>query len=637
MFRPAVCLITLAGLASFAHAQRLAATPRTLTNPVQLEPEPATPVAPAIRIINPGQGLSRIDFWLTVLHANDGESKVLPLTGAQAGFAGAARFKSLADRLKFEARQGEGRRGVLMISSGDNFLAGAAFNASLANGVPFFDSRALDLAGFDAIAPGNHDFDFGPDVFADFANGFANTPFVSANIDATNEPNVQALVLNGQLRRSAIVTTNGERFGVIGLITPILRSISSPRNLAIGTNLTQVVQDEVNALESQGINRIILTSHLQNLSEEFNLAATVRGVDIIIGGGGSELVANPSAPLVPGDTRTTADLGGTGYPRLATDNAGATVPVVTTSGEYKYIGRLMLGWSGGTVRAIDNRSDAVRVAPETQPDGVTPDPTVVAQVEQPVQSYVNALAAIVVGNSSVPLDGRRGNGNANPASATPGIRTTETNLGNLSADSLLWTAQQKAAEFGVPVADIAIQNGGGIRNNNIIPTGNISELDTFNIHAFANFVSVVPNVTPTKLKELLENAYSRVEFADGRFAQISGMTVVYDQDRQAQIVNAAGGITTPGDRIREVVLSNGTVIVTGGAISPTAPASLTLATIDFLVRANGDQYPFNGMPFTTVGVTYQQALRDYISTGLSGLITPAQYPAGGEGRITRLN
>jgi 5'-nucleotidase len=43
------------------------------------------------------------------------------------------------------------------------------------------------------------------------------------------------------------------------------------------------------------------------------------------------------------------------------------------------------------------------------------------------------------------------------------------------------------------------------------------------------------------------------------------------------------------------------------------------------------------MPFTTVGVTYQQALRDYISTGLSGLITPAQYPAGGEGRITRLN
>jgi 5'-nucleotidase len=62
---------------------------------------------------------------------------------------------------------------------------------------------------------------------------------------------------------------------------------------------------------------------------------------------------------------------------------------------------------------------------------------------------------------------------------------------------------------------------------------------------------------------------------------------------------------------------------------------LTVATIDFLARG-GDQYPFRGAAFTTVGVTYQQSLRNYIQAGLGGVITSAQYPEGGQGRITRL-
>jgi len=61
--------------------------------------------------------------------------------------------------------------------------------------------------------------------------------------------------------------------------------------------------------------------------------------------------------------------------------------------------------------------------------------------------------------------------------------------------------------------------------------------------------------------------------------------------------------------------------------------SLNIATIDFLARG-GDQYPYRGAPFTTIGVTYQQALSNYIVTPLDGEITAADYPEGGEGRIT---
>jgi 5'-nucleotidase len=62
---------------------------------------------------------------------------------------------------------------------------------------------------------------------------------------------------------------------------------------------------------------------------------------------------------------------------------------------------------------------------------------------------------------------------------------------------------------------------------------------------------------------------------------------------------------------------------------------LTVATIDFLARG-GDQYPYRGAPFTVLGASYQQALANYIVNGLSGSITAADYPVGGEGRITEL-
>jgi hypothetical protein len=71
----------------------------------------------------------------------------------------------------------------------------------------------------------------------------------------------------------------------------------------------------------------------------------------------------------------------------------------------------------------------------------------------------------------------------------------------------------------------------------------------------------------------------------------------------------------------------------GGALAAGAPA-VNIATNDFSARG-GDQYPFRGAPFVTFpGVTYQQALSRFIQENLGGVITAADYPEGGEGRIT---
>jgi 5'-nucleotidase/UDP-sugar diphosphatase len=548
-----------------------------------------------------GPEAKAVDLWLTVLHNNDGESKLINLGGTLTDFGGAARFKTLSDMLKWDATHGPrygvqrgAKRGVLMVSSGDNFLAGPEFNVSLDKGVPFYDTMAMDLIGYDAVAIGNHDFDFGPDVLADFISGFQmNVPtYVSANLGFSEEPRLQALVEDGRIAKSVIVKERGDLIGVVGATTPALPYITSPRNVTINDDVAGAIEGEVDKLKAKGVNKIILISHLQSISEDLALIPYLDDIDVVVAGGGDELLANEGDLLIPGQTPYGP------YPLEGTDMDGDTVPVVTTSGSYAYIGRLVVGFDKqGKVVALGDNSGPVRVAGGDYPDAV--------------EAALAELATQVVATSEVPLNGVRSN-----------VRTKETNEGDLIADSLLWQATQAAPLYGLPAPDVALQNGGGIRNDSVIPAGPITELDTFAMVPFANFTCEVPNVSRETFKALLENAVSRVEFTDGRFAQVAGFNFVYDASMP------------PGARVLDAELDDGTQIVTMGAVMD-GPA-LNVATIDFLAKG-GDQYPFGGAAFTTLGSTYQQALSNYLVDGLAGVISAADYPADASSRITRLN
>ncbi len=162
-------------------------------------------------------------FTLTVLHNNDGESQLVNAPG-QEDFGGAARFKTLVDNLRADA---DASGAVVMLSSGDNFLAGPEFNVSLNQpaGETLFESRVLDLIGYDALAIGNHEFDFGPDVLERLIRGFeADTPFLSANLDFAGEAGLQDLVDSDRIAKSVILEKDGEQIGVVGATTPICHS-----------------------------------------------------------------------------------------------------------------------------------------------------------------------------------------------------------------------------------------------------------------------------------------------------------------------------------------------------------------------------------------------------------------------------
>jgi len=446
-------------------------------------------------------------------------------------------------------------------------------------------------------------------VAADFINSFdPKIPFLSANIDASGEPALQALVDEDLIAGSTIIELEDTKVGVIGAITPRLPNISSPRNATVDADVAGAIADEVAALEAEGIDRIILISHLQGLSEDKELLPQIEGVDVVIAGGGDELLKNDGNTCMPDEDAADA------YPIILEDSTGRQVPLVTGPGGYRCIGRLNVTFSDGVVSRVSGESIGVAI------DG-TADADIVSNVETPITEAVAGLTSNVLGTSEVDLDGQRSS-----------VRTMTSNEGSLLADALLGAGQRYADDFGVTAPVVAIQNGGGIRNDAVISAGDFTEADTFDIAPFSNFV-VVTEVPRERFKELLENAVAGLPDAEGFFPQPAGFTMTIDPDAAAREVNRDGECELTGDegsRVVDVTLSDGTKIVEDGAVVD--GDSISMATIDFLARG-GDCYPLGDLDFTRVGLSYQQALAEHVETGLNGTISAADYPADGTNRI----
>jgi 5'-nucleotidase len=579
------------------------------------------------------------DLMLSVFHNNDGESQLLPTTVATPGgdveVGGLGRFVSRLDQER--AAAASAGRQLLTVSAGDNFLAGPVFSVSQTPGQDFFDALAMNAIGYNAITLGNHEFDFGPDTLVDFISEVdASIPFLSANLQVSDDSPLKPLVDAGRIRPSTVVTLgNGEEVGLIGLTTPDLGIVSNPGDTVsvIGAGeptradqlqaLADVVNTEVAGLQGQGVDRILLVSHLQSIQNEIDLAPLLNGVDAIVGGGGDELLAGPTDPLLPGDTATRP------YPVTTTRMDGATVPVVTTSGKYGYFGRLDLDFdaAGELPDANAFGGSIVRVAGSgIGPDGVAPDANVQNTIIMPLEAALDA-AQTVVATSEVELDGIR-----------PNVRTRETNFGNLIADSFLDAAQETSPAVFGNTPTIAITNGGGIRNSVVIPEGGeITALTAATVLPFENEVVIVEDVTPDQLLFALERAVSAVELVAGQFAQVSGFSFSFDPNQPAQELafNQDGeivGVVSPGERIVDVMLDMPggplTIIEDGEVIPEFTSLTLDVATLSFLA-GGGDGYPweFFGNNVVDTGVLDRDALTSFLADDLGGVVPASLYAA----------
>jgi 5'-nucleotidase len=168
-------------------------------------------------------------------------------------------------------------------------------------------------------------------------------------------------------------------------------------------------------------------------------------------------------------------------------------------------------------------------------------------------------------------------------------------------------------------SDVAIQNGGGIRTS-ISAAGNVTTGDTFNILPFTNLVKRAPAMNATQLKDILEHSVISANSTggnNGRFAQVAGMQVTYDSRLAPRASTSAAQdplAVGTGNRVRRVVLDDGTVLIDNGVVVDNN-RSFSLTTIDFTANG-GDNFPFavNGVAFENDAftITYQQALANFI-------------------------
>lgn len=607
-------------------------------------------------------------FRLQILHASD-------LEGGVDSIGDAPNFAAVVEKLAAEEAH------TVILSAGDNYIPGPFFNAAAdpairttldtvneaSFGTPGLDIREasgradltiMNIIGFDASCFGNHEFDAGTATIREILGttfsgaGLAGVrwlgaqfPYLSANLDFSRDSSLNPIFTNALLPSTAfrstpsdlagaglapkiaaatLIARGGEVIGVVGATTPMLGQISSPgvtavKNPGAGSNsmkdLATVLQPVVDDLLGRGVNKVILVTHLQQLALEQELVPLLRGVDIAIAGGSDSILANPGTPLLPGDVAAGP------YPIVTHNADGDPAYVVSTEGQYKYVGRLIAEFDAAG-RVVTNSAALAQSGPyRTDEAGVTAvwgdlvapfapgtRGALVRQLTAGVEGIVTGKDGNILGRSDVFLEGRR-----------LVVRTEESNLGSLTADANLWQAQQVD-----PTTVVSIKNGGGIRaeigvvdgyTGELKATaanplagkraGEISQLDVENSLRFNNELSLV-TLTAAQLKNVLEHgvAATRAGGTPGQFAQVAGLQFLYDPARAAVRFDTNGNVLVVGERVRFLRVTGlagevqDTVVENGEVVGdPNRP--FRVVTLNFMANATatapglgGDGYPF---------------------------------------------
>lgn len=576
-------------------------------------------------------------FTLQLLHFADGEAGLLASDTAP-------NLAALVDAFDDDFAN------TLILAGGDNFLPGpflaAGTDASVAathtrgNNPGAADIEIHNRIGVEASTIGNHEFDLGTNAFSDVINDAA-FPYLSANLDFSADSAIsgryQETVGVGGLENvttlarkivpSAVVDKNGETIGLVGVTTQILESISSTGGVEVKgfagdgseandmAQLAALLQPVIDDLIGQGVNKIVLMAHLQQIQFEQALAPLLEGVDIILAAGSNTRLgdADDTAVAFPGHAANFADT----YPIVTAGKDGKTTVIVNTDNEYTYLGRLVVDFddqgeiitesltenvaiNGAYAATVGNVAAAWGDTDGDLSDTAFADGTKgeqVADITEAVDAVILAKDGQIFGFTDVYLEGERNQ-----------VRNQETNLGNITADANLNALTTALGDAASTAFVASLKNGGGIRAQigsvDVVtgdkettlanpdagkPEGGVSQLDIENSLRFNNGLMAF-DTTATGLKAILEHGVA-VLGNQGRYPQIGGIRFSYDKDLPA------------GSRVTNVALideNNGVlaVIVENGVVNPNAPATITMITLNFLAQG-GDGYPMkdNGTNF----------------------------------------
>ncbi len=384
--------------------------------------------------------------------------------------------------------------------------AGDTLSPSLLSSV---DSGAHMIAlfndlGLDAFVPGNHELDFGKDVYLQRMSE-ARFPVLAANLrDAAGAPLPHHL-------DQILVDIDGLKLALIGSAYDRTPSVSSSGDLVFADTRFTIRQRSEKA-RAEGADLVVAIIH----ADKETGAALMHGhaADLILSGHNHDL-------RIDFDGRTA----------LMESQADAVylsavdLDIAVTTGDKA---RRLSWWP--SFRPIDTAK-------------VVPDPGFAAKIA----AYEAQLAQIFdleIATLAAPLDSR-----------TQVVRSEEAAIGDLVADAL-----RKASG-----AEVALFNGGGIRGNRLYPAGTkLRRRDIIEELPFGN-KTVAASVPGKAVAAALENGFSQLDRPSGRFPQVSGLAVVVDRTApQGQRVRSVTIRGEPLDPSRHYRLATNDYLARGG-------------------------------------------------------------------------
>ncbi|WP_216326967.1 bifunctional metallophosphatase/5'-nucleotidase [Deinococcus aestuarii] len=424
---------------------------------------------------------SAAPLTVTILHTDDLHGHVDPVKVGEGTYGGYARQTALVRRYAAQDPN------PLVLSGGDTFQGTLYYNVYQG----LADVLFMNYQGYQAMAVGNHEFDNGPEALARFAQK-AQFPLLASNLDLTAEPLLRDLV-----KPYAVLSVGGQKVGVIGAVTPDLPLISSPGPNVKMVELAQALNASVKALQDQGIDKIILVSHLGYTLEQ-EVAKTVPGLDVIVGGHSHTLLGtfdNKDFPPSEGP-----------YPTIVQNPDGNRTLLVAAWEWGKVLGRLQVTFNdAGAVESFQGNPIVVSAdLPE--------DPTARRMIDT-LSVPIAALRRQVVGTTANGLNGAR-----------EIVRRRESTMANVLADAALDAAKNAGAT-------IAFVNGGGVRSS--IDAGPITFEEAITVQPFGNTLTVL-DLTGAEIRQALEHGVATWSENKGQFLHVSrGMSYTFDPTRPA--------------------------------------------------------------------------------------------------------
>ncbi len=569
---------------------------RAPLEPVQ-EKQKSPPVVPAAACAKAPMTLEKNEVLLSILGTNDIHGSIAPKKmksgepiGGMAFWAGAVR----AVREGVSKRYGE-RGGVLVLDGGDQFQGSLLSNYS--EGALMFS--LMNDVGYDAIVPGNHDYDFGPEgwlidqvipgqsgdprgVIKKLSNT-AHFPMLSANtykkstlkaVDG-KEAEVNSIGCESKdildwttaerpefLQPYVIKTVAGLRVAIIGLDNPSTPSTTTPANVSDLCFRTAFDEYKRIRTELEGqADLYVAVIHDGDINQDKNLSSLLEsitswredGVDAVIGG----------------HTHTVNRIEKKGVYAIQSGSYGdafGRIDLVIDSITKKVIkektrvaaGALLLSQSCD--KKIDSFCEEVPEEKITyECEGVSELPSAVEKINL-AQAELTPLAGKILGTADAPITKNR---------------DSESALMNFITDTY-----RKASG-----ADIALVNTGGIRVN--IEPGVFTYENLFQISPFNNRAVILAPMKVSTLVKIMD----RSARACGKHGAVlgSGIRVVY---RRGDCKDAVDGLDPTGGVV-SIRLDDGTLIYDGTDTSNPIvnERDLRVATLDFL-EAGGSGYIF---------------------------------------------